>query len=510
MSIILGLLTLVLLYIVIVQISKASDLIKTLRNGDKDETKFGNTALFLSVIGFGILIYSLVTCVIYAPTLLPPPASEQGVWIQWLINITLLLTGIVFVITQILLFWFVYKYHYRTDRKAYFNAGSNKLEVIWTVIPAVVLTLLIGFGIQKWFKIFSPTPKDAIIIEATGKQFSWIIRYAGVDKTLGKRDFTLVNGDNELGVNWNDGASHDDFIADEIVLPVNTPVSVNIGALDVIHDFYLPEFRLMMDAVPGVPTHIWFRPTITTDSMRLITKNPNFDYVLACNKLCGSGHYNMQKKVRVVSMDEYLKWQSEQKSYYATVVKPGIESGTFKLLTPGNSPLNESGEPKIETGGESVVTTTVTKVVSKLSTGAEMFGAKDNGVETKLVEFITSDKEVSKDLWFSFDRLLFENGKSTLLPSSQEQLKNVTEIMKAFPNVEIKLGGYTDNVGKPESNLKLSTDRANSVMNELIKLGVASSRVKAEGYGEQYPVASNDTDEGRQQNRRIDIRVTKK
>jgi K(+)-stimulated pyrophosphate-energized sodium pump len=139
-----------------------------------------------------------------------------------------------------------------------------------------------------------------------------------------------------------------------------------------------------------------------------------------------------------------------------------------------------------------------------------MLGAKDNGVETKLVEFITSDKEVSKDLWFSFDRLLFENGKSTLLPSSQEQLKNVAEIMKAFPNVEIKLGGYTDNVGKPESNLKLSTDRANSVMNELIKLGVASSRVKAEGYGEQYPVASNDTDEGRQQNRRIDIRVTKK
>jgi cytochrome c oxidase subunit 2 len=135
------------------------------------------------------------------------------------------------------------------------------------------------------------------------------VRYAGIDKTLGKRDFTLVNGDNELGVNWNDAASHDDFMADEIVLPVNTPVSVNIGALDVIHDFYIPEFRMMMDAVPGVPTHLWFRPTITTDSMRLITKNPAFDYVLACNKLCGSGHYNMQKKIRIVSMDEYLKWQ---------------------------------------------------------------------------------------------------------------------------------------------------------------------------------------------------------
>ena len=497
MSIILGLLTLVLLYIVIVQISKASDLINTLRNGDKDETSHGNNALFVSVIGFGILIYSLVTCYIYAPTLLPPPASEQGVWIQWLINITLILTGIVFVITHILLFWFVYKYHYRAGRKAHFNAGSNKLEVIWTIVPAIVLAFLIGFGLQKWFKIFSPTPKDAIVLEATGKQYAWMIRYAGVDHSLGKRDFTLVNGDNELGVNWNDEASHDDFMADEIVLPVNTPVSVNIGALDVIHNFYLPHFRLMMSAVPGVPTHLWFRPTITTDSMRLITKNPEFDYVLACNKLCGSGHYNMQKKIRVVSKRAYEIWERGQKSYYLTVVKPGIEAGTFKQESGQNTVLEASVSPKTTTD-------------SKLSTGFSLVGATATGVENKLISFIQSDKTISKDLWFSFDRLLFENGKSTLVASSQEQLKNIAEIMKAFPNVEIKLGGYTDNIGKQESNLKLSSDRANSVMSELIKLGVAASRVKAEGYGDQFPVASNDTDAGRQQNRRIDIRVTKK
>ena len=499
MSIILGLLTLVLLYIVIVQISKASDLINTLRQGDKGEASHGNIAIFLSVIGFGILIYSIVTCFTYAPTLLPTPASEQGVWIQWLINITLILTGIVFVITQILLFWFVYKYHYRPGRKAYFTPGSNKLEVIWTAVPTVVLAFLIGFGLQKWFKIFSPTPKEAIIIEATGKQYAWMIRYAGEDRSLGKRDFTLVNGDNELGVNWNDEASHDDFMADEIVLPVNTPVSVNIGALDVIHNFYLPHFRMMMSAVPGVPTHIWFRPTITTDSMRQITKNPEFDYVLACNKLCGSGHYNMQKKVRVVTKEAYLAWQKEQKSYYLTVVKPAIEAGTFKQVA-GNSPVE----------GTAHSTESTQKVEAKLATGFELVGATENGVENKLIEFIKSDKTISKDLWFSFDRLLFENGKSTLIPSSQEQLKNVAEILKAFPNIEIKLGGYTDNVGKPDANLKLSSDRANAVMSELVKLGVAANRVKAEGYGEQYPVASNDTDAGKQQNRRIDIRVTKK
>ncbi|MDB5227688.1 MAG: cytochrome oxidase subunit [Bacteroidota bacterium] len=332
MSILLGLLTLVLLYIVIVQISKASDLIKTLRSGDKQEESFGNSAVFLSVIGFAILVYSIVTCFTYAHTLLPPSASEQGEWIQWLIDITLVLTAIVFVITQALLFWFVYKYHYRKDRKAYFFADNNKLEAAWTVVPAIVLTFLIGFGLQKWFKIYSPTPKDAVLIEATGKQFLWTIRYAGLDHALGNRDFTLVNGDNELGINWNDPASRDDFMADEIVLPVNKPVSVNIGALDVLHDFYLPEFRLMMDAVPGIPTHIWFRPIITTEQMRKITKNPKFDYVLACNKLCGSGHYNMQKKVRIVTQEEFNTWEKSQKSYYETVVKPAMDNGTYKQV----------------------------------------------------------------------------------------------------------------------------------------------------------------------------------
>ena len=306
MAIILGLLTLVLLYIVIVQISKASDLIKSLRSGDEQGESFGNGALFTSAIGFAVLIYSLVTCYVYAPTLLPKPASEQGVWINDLLNATLLLTGVVFVITQFLLFWFVYKYHYRKDRKAYFFADNNKLEVAWTVVPAIVLTFLIGFGIQKWFKIFSPAPKEAVLIEVTGKQYAWVVRYAGADRSLGKRDFSLVNPDNELGINWNDATSHDDFI----------------------HNFWLPHFRLMMSAVPGVPTHLWFRPTVTTEEMKRETKNPNFEYVVACNKLCGSGHYNMKKTVKVVTQEEYDKWFSEQKSYYVTVVKPAVESGS--------------------------------------------------------------------------------------------------------------------------------------------------------------------------------------
>lgn len=323
-TIILGALTLVLLFIVILQISKASDLISALKASKSQPDDHRKSALFLSVLGFAILIYSVLTPFLSYKKFLPVPASEQGHWIQLCINITLFFTGIVFVVTQLLLFYFVYKYHYRKNRKAYFFADDNRLEIAWTVVPAIVLTILVGLGIQKWFKIFSPVPKEAITIEATGKQFAWVIRYPGADRQLGTRDFTLVTGDNELGVNWNQKASQDDFLADEIVLPVNVPVSVSIGALDVIHNFYLPEFRLMLDAVPGIPTHFWFRPTITTEEMRKIKNDPEFNYVLACNKLCGSGHYNMQKKVRIVTQVQYDAWLSTQTSYYDKVIKPGM------------------------------------------------------------------------------------------------------------------------------------------------------------------------------------------
>lgn len=146
-----------------------------------------------------------------------------------------------------------------------------------------------------------------------------------------------------------------------------------------------------------------------------------------------------------------------------------------------------------------------------LSSGFELLNANENGIESQLIAFIEDNsRPVDKETWFNFDRLLFDTGKSTLQPSSQEQLTNVAEILKAFPKVKLKIGGYTDNVGDPKANLKLSTDRAFNVMNELIAKGIDKSRLSAEGYGDKHPVASNDTEEGRQQNRRIAVRVTEK
>lgn len=146
----------------------------------------------------------------------------------------------------------------------------------------------------------------------------------------------------------------------------------------------------------------------------------------------------------------------------------------------------------------------------KLPNGVEL-NAPELGMENKLNLWLADPaKLVDKDTWFDFDRLLFDTGMATLLPKSQEQLKNIVEILKAYPNTEVKIGGYTDNVGDPKANMKLSDDRAKSVMNEMVAMGIDAKRLKAEGYGEKHPVASNDTDEGKAQNRRIAMRVTKK
>jgi OOP family OmpA-OmpF porin len=140
-----------------------------------------------------------------------------------------------------------------------------------------------------------------------------------------------------------------------------------------------------------------------------------------------------------------------------------------------------------------------------------MLRIPSNGVESRLLAFVEDpSKRVEQATWFSFDRLEFETDSANLRPGSVEQLRNIAEIMKAYPNVNVKIGGYTDNVGDDASNMKLSQERANRTMNELAKLSISQSRMTAEGFGEQHPVADNATEEGRQRNRRIDIRVTKK
>lgn len=133
------------------------------------------------------------------------------------------------------------------------------------------------------------------------------------------------------------------------------------------------------------------------------------------------------------------------------------------------------------------------------------------GIENKLLDFINDPSRlVDKTTWFDFDRLTFDTGKATLQDSSAEQLQNIAAILKAYPKVKARIGGYTDNTGNREANLRLSQDRATNVMHELAQRGVNPSHLQAEGYGEEHPVADNSTSEGRQRNRRISLRVTAK
>jgi OmpA-OmpF porin, OOP family len=146
----------------------------------------------------------------------------------------------------------------------------------------------------------------------------------------------------------------------------------------------------------------------------------------------------------------------------------------------------------------------------KLADGTELT-VGGNSAEKKLVDFINdASKAVDKTTWFTMDRLYFETGKSVLKPGSKQQLTNIATILKANPAVELKIGGYTDNTGDSAANLVLSRQRAESAKAELVKLGVDTKRLDAEGYGPQYPVASNSNTEGKAQNTRIDVRVTKK
>ena len=146
----------------------------------------------------------------------------------------------------------------------------------------------------------------------------------------------------------------------------------------------------------------------------------------------------------------------------------------------------------------------------KLPNGIEL-NIPEKGIESNLIKFIEDKtKRVDKTSWFNFDRILFDTGKISLKPASQEQIKNISEILKAYPKVDMKIGGYTDNSGDSTSNLKLSADRANAVMNALVKNGINASRLLSSGYGDKFPSSPNNTEENRAKNRRIAVRITKK
>jgi len=311
---------LILGFIITFQIAKASEYVAILRGEDKTRKETNRINAFLLL---AFLIAGLVGVWYCHERLngrvLDDAASNHGERIDNMLFITIIITGIVFLLTQILLFWFAFKYQESDKRKAYFFPHDNRLEVIWTVIPAIVLTVLVGFGIYYWFQITGEAPKNAQVIEVTGSQFKWEFRYPGKDKALGKKYFKNIDEakSNPLGQIWDDKENHDDIYATtEMHMVVNKPVKLIIGAKDVIHDVGLVHFRMKMDAVPGIPTTMWFTPKYTTAEMKK-KHGPDFNFELSCDQMCGKGHFSMRGVVIVETQTEFDRWLAGKQSQYS-------------------------------------------------------------------------------------------------------------------------------------------------------------------------------------------------
>lgn len=312
----------VLVFLVIFQIAKASEYVSILKGEEKSRKQDNKINGFLMI---GFMVFGLIGVwwcnKLYYPlsTMDHGASSIEGIKIDQMMWMTIIVTGIVFFITQILLFWFSFKYQHSDKRKALYFAHNNKLELIWTSIPAIVLTVLVIYGLKYWFIFTGDAPKNSQVVEITGHQFGWEIRYPGKDGIFGRKNYKLTDAakNNSLGVDWSDAASHDDIhVPTTMYVVVNKPVKLIIHSQDVIHDVGLPAFRMKMDAVPGTPTTLWFTPIYTTKDMKKRTGNPDYVYEIACDQMCGKGHFTMRGVIEVVTQKEYNDYMIKQRPEY--------------------------------------------------------------------------------------------------------------------------------------------------------------------------------------------------
>jgi len=228
---------------------------------------------------------------------LPPCVTVHGEQIDRLFMIIFWLTATVFVVTQATYIYFLIAYRKRPGHKAFYSHGSDKLEIIWTTAPTIVFLALALYGNHLWDQIHRPAPANSFEIDITSYQFGWQMRYPGVSGKLSPIDVRKISDENPFGTDSQNPLTAQDVISSELVIPVGRPVHLLLHSRDVIHSFYVPEFRLYQDCVPGRTIGwVWFQATRTGN------------FQIACNQLCGTGHYNMKAPIRVVTEDEFAKW----------------------------------------------------------------------------------------------------------------------------------------------------------------------------------------------------------
>jgi cytochrome c oxidase subunit 2 len=282
---------------------------------DKDNRTQARLMPVFLVVYFLFIIYQMLA---WGKYMLPVSASHHGETIDNLMMTSWIIIFPVFILTHVLLFFFAWKYSYDKNRRAEFFPHSNKLELLWTIVPTVVLSILILYGLNTWNNITTPVADEdnPVLIEVYAFQFGWIARYAGEDRALGNANVRNIEGVNAVGMDSTDANGWDDkIVRGEFHLPVDRPVQFIFRAQDVIHSAYMPHFRAQMNCVPGMTTRFNFIPTITTTEMRGITQNEDFNYILLCNKICGAAHYNMQMDIIVESAEDFEVWLAEQKEF---------------------------------------------------------------------------------------------------------------------------------------------------------------------------------------------------
>lgn len=249
--------------------------------------------LFLAVPVLGVAVFAV------APSIdvwLPKDVSDHGKEIDSLFYFILALTGIVFIVTEMLLFWFIWKYDAaaRGEEKATYIHGSHTLEVIWTIIPAVVMLFLAIYQMNAWADVKMRRPVMKPTVEVVARQFEWRLRYPGPDGDLGTPD--------------------DLFLVNDLHVPVDEDVLVQLKSMDVLHSFFLPNLRIKQDAVPGMKIPVWFKATETGE------------YDLVCAELCGWGHYKMKGRITIESREDFDAWlEQKYREQEATQPEPLAE-----------------------------------------------------------------------------------------------------------------------------------------------------------------------------------------
>ena len=279
--------------------------------------------LVLILVAVGSVVFHLIS-----PWWHTPIASNWS-YIDATIDITFWITGTVYVAVILFMAYCIWRFRYKEGRRAAYDPENKKLEWLLTGVTAVGVAALLTPGLFVWSQ-FVAVPKEAVDVEVVGQQWMWSFRTPGADGVLGMTDILLVDSENPFGLDPEDPNGQDDILIDpgeDLHLPVGKPVRMLLRSLDVLHDFYVPQFRAKMDLMPGMVTFFWLTPT----------RAGTFEVL--CAELCGVGHHAMRGTVVVEEDSAYQAWLLEQQTFAQLSAEARNDAGAaVKMLTGGDEP----------------------------------------------------------------------------------------------------------------------------------------------------------------------------